>query len=104
MNIASYVLWGATATCAALGAVSCSNPAGRGESLRRESFAISVAIPERALLSSSIRDTVLAGDTAVQECGGQICAPGQFCCGPASCGFCAPEMSSVYCPKTCGGR
>lgn len=102
MRLSLYVLLGVVATNG-LGAISCSNSVRRGGSLGRAIPANVEAIPERPLLSS-VREAVFYGDQAAQECGGRICAPGQFCCGPAACGYCAPEISSVYCPKTCGGR
>ena len=34
-------------------------------------------------------------------CGGQTCGPGQYCCGPSECGFCAAEGTGPFCGFSC---
>jgi hypothetical protein len=34
-------------------------------------------------------------------CGGEVCAAGQFCCGPPECGHCANRLTGPRCPATC---
>ena len=34
-------------------------------------------------------------------CGGDVCAAGQFCCGPPACGHCANRLTGPRCPAVC---
>ncbi|HXU64280.1 MAG TPA: hypothetical protein VN962_21415 [Polyangia bacterium] len=34
-------------------------------------------------------------------CGGEVCAAGQFCCGPPECGHCANRLTGPRCPAVC---
>jgi hypothetical protein len=34
-------------------------------------------------------------------CGGTVCRPDQFCCGPPACGHCVSALRGPRCPKTC---
>jgi len=34
-------------------------------------------------------------------CGGEVCAAGQFCCGPPACGHCANRLTGPRCPAVC---
>ena len=45
-----------------------------------------------------------AGASASVVCGGKVCRPGQFCCGPAACGRCAYPLAGPRCPSTCSGN
>jgi hypothetical protein len=45
-----------------------------------------------------------AADGSAKEpplCGGKVCRPDQFCCGPPECGHCASKLTGPNCPKTC---
>ena len=34
-------------------------------------------------------------------CGGTVCRPDQFCCGPPACGHCVSALRGPRCPNTC---
>jgi hypothetical protein len=53
----------------------------------------------------SARDVIPDGGRPDEPlCGGKVCRPGQFCCGPPECGRCAYPMAGPRCPGVCPGQ
>jgi hypothetical protein len=61
--------------------------------------------PTSGELMWSARDVVPDGGRPDEPpCGGKLCAPGQFCCGPPACGRCVYPMAGPRCPSVCPGQ
>ena len=58
--------------------------------------------PTSGELMWSARDVIPDGGRPDEPlCGGKVCQPGQFCCGPPECGRCAYPMAGPRCPSVC---
>jgi hypothetical protein len=70
-------------------------------------FAIGLSFHSRAGAESGANAPVVeqpatpVAATDAGLCGGKVCNPDQFCCGPPACGHCAYKMAGPVCPKTC---
>lgn len=61
--------------------------------------------PTSGELMWSARDVIPDGGRPDEPlCGGKVCRPGQFCCGPPECGRCAYPMAGPRCPSVCPGQ
>ena len=51
--------------------------------------------------STPVSDPPPADAKKESLCGGTVCRPDQFCCGPPACGHCVSALRGPRCPSTC---
>jgi hypothetical protein len=51
--------------------------------------------------STPVSDPPPADAKKASLCGGAVCRPDQFCCGPPACGHCVSALRGPRCPSTC---
>src|SRR3954447_9313793 len=51
--------------------------------------------------STPVNDAPPADAKKDSLCGGTVCRPDQFCCGPPACGHCVSALRGPRCPNTC---
>lgn len=91
-------------------------PAVRGADLATSELARSPRATVRPVSSAKVEDPGFAAlvepaplasadapaaDAKDALCGGIVCRPDQFCCGPPACGHCVSALRGPRCPKTC---